>query len=372
MTTLPFFPPDLFAADGDELLKALYEVGTDPEQRFILGRRTAELERAIRELTGTGDVIACGSGTGGLTLAVHALGIGPGDEVIVPAFCCQPVASTVANLGATPVFADVDPWTMVIDPDEVEALVTSRTKAVMPAHVFSVMADMPRINAIAATYNLPVVEDAAVAQGAVLDGRQAGTWGDVGVVSFFQVKAFGTAGEGGLVFTDDPELGRTIRMLRNHGQDGVHRFLHHRIGYNSRFDEVLAAFQLHRLPTFGERLERRARIADYYTERFSPLREHGVLAPPPGRNGRCYYVYSLLVDRREDLRAYLTERGIGTHVYYPVPLPRQPAFERFAPEGRTWPRSEHASAHNLAIPIWPHLTDAQVEYIADAVCDFFA
>jgi dTDP-4-amino-4,6-dideoxygalactose transaminase len=371
MTTLPFFPPDLFEADREALLEILHDVGTDPEQKFILGRRTAQMEEALREMTGARHVIACGSGTGGLNLAVAALDIGPGDEVIVPAFCCQPVASSVANTGATPIFADVDPWTMVIDPDEVERLITPRTRGIMPAHLFSIMADMPRLMKIGQRHGIPVIEDAAVAQGAVLDGTPAGRFGDLGVFSFFQVKAFGTAGEGGVVVTDDDRLGTTVRMLRNHGQDGKNRFLHHRIGQNSRFDEVIAGFQLHRLPTFGERLERRARIADYYTERFAPLREHGLLAPPPGRNGRCYYVYSLLVDRREDLRAYLTERGIGSHIYYPVPLPRQPAFAPWAPEGASWPNSEAASRQNLAIPIWPHLTDADVARIADTVCEFY-
>ena len=369
--TLPFFPPDLFEADRGALLEILYEVGTDPEQKFILGRRTALLEEALREMTGAGHVIACGSGTGGLNLAVAALDIGPGDEVIVPAFCCQPVASSVANTGATPIFADVDPWTMVIDPAEVERLITPRTRAIMPAHLFSIMADMPRLGEIARRNGVKVIEDAAVAQGAVLGGVPAGRFGDLGVFSFFQVKAFGTAGEGGVVLTDDPALADAVRRLRNHGQDGVNRFLHHRIGHNSRFDEVIAQFQLHRLPTFPERLERRAQIADYYTERFGPLRDRGVLAPPPGRDGRCYYVYSLLVERREDLRGYLTERGVGSHIYYPVPLPHQPAFSRHAPEGWTWPNSARASRRNLAIPIWPHLRDADVEYIADAICDFF-
>lgn len=369
--TIPFFPPDLFEADRDTLLKCLYEVGTDPEQKFILGRRTAGLELALRQMTGAGSVIACGSGTGALTLAVKALNLGPGDEVIVPAFCCQPVASTVVNVGATPVFADVDPWTMVMDPDDTERLISGRTRAIMPAHVFSIMADMPRLVSLARGHGLAVIEDAAVAQGAVLDGVQAGRWGDLGVFSFFQVKAFGTAGEGGVVLTDQPELSTAVRMLRNHGQDGTARFLHHRVGYNSRFDEVLAAFQLERLPGFADRLERRARIADYYTERFAPLRDRGVLAPPAGRNGRCYYVYALLVDRREDLRAYLTERGVGTHIYYPVPLPLQPAFSAHAAVGREWPQAEYAGRHNLAIPIWPHLTDAQVEHIASSVCEFF-
>jgi dTDP-4-amino-4,6-dideoxygalactose transaminase len=368
--TLPFFPPDLFEVDRDVLLRLVHDTGLHPEQRFILGERTAQLEAAIAEATGARHVIACHSGTGGLELAVRALDFGPGDEVIMPAFCCQPVASAVVNVGATPVFVDVDPYTMVMDPAAAEAAVTRRTRALLPAHVFSVMADMPAFTAIARRYGLRIIEDAAVAQGAVLRGRPAGTWGDLGVFSFFQVKSFGTAGEGGVVLTDDDRLAAACRMLRNHGQDGVHRFRHHRIGLNSRFDEVLAAFQLHRLPGLAERLERRARIADYYTRRFAPLADRGVLAPPAGRDGRCYYVYALLAEERDRLRDHLSARGIGSHVYYPLPLPRQPAFAAFAPGGASWPNAERAGERNVAIPIWPDLTDRDVRYVADAVCEF--
>lgn len=367
---IPFFAPDLFEGDRDALVDIVHYVGTRPEQRFILGECTAGFEEALRAFVGAADVVACGSGTTALTMVLHAMGVGPGDEVVVPAFGCAPLASTVCNLGATPVFADIDPWTMVADPDEMERLITGRTRALMPAHMFSVMADMPRMREIAARHQVRLVEDSAVAQGAVLDGRPAGLWGEAGVFSFVQVKTFGTAGEGGAVVTDDPELGRIVRMLRNHGQDGRQRFRHHRIGYNSRFDEILAAFQLHRLPGLAARLERRARIAEYYTERFAPLREHGVLAPPPGRNGRCYYVYSLLAQRRDELAAHLAARGVDSHVYYPSPLPRQPAFAAFAANGQRWPHAEQASRQTLAIPVYPHLTDAQVEHIADAVCGF--
>jgi len=368
--TLPFFPPDLFADERDVLLDIVHDIGTGSRQRFILGEYTARFEEALRASLGAVDVVACGSGTTALTLVLHSMGIGPGDEVVVPAFGCAPLASTVVNLGSTPVFADIDPWTMVADPDEMEGLVTGRTRALMPAHIFSVMADMPRMREIATRHQVHLVEDSAVAQGAVLDGCPAGLWGEASVFSFVQVKTFGTAGEGGVVVTDDPELGRIVRMLRNHGQDGKQRFLHHRIGYNSRFDEVLAAFQLHRLAGFPDRLERRARIAEYYTERFATLPEHGVLAPPPGRNGRCYYVYSLLAERRNELKAHLEAQGVASHVYYPMPLPRQPAFAGFAAVGRQWPHAEQASRRTLAIPIYPHLTDSQVEHIADAVCDF--
>ncbi|MFF7196368.1 DegT/DnrJ/EryC1/StrS family aminotransferase [Streptomyces sp. NPDC008079] len=367
---LPFFPPDLFEADREHLLRVVRETGTGPAQKFILGEHTARFEQALREQLGAADVVACGSGTSALTLVLAAMDVGAGDEVVVPAFGCAPLAGSVVALGATPVFADIDPWTMVVDPDDMERRITPRTKALMPAHMFSVMADMPRLTALARDRGLRLVEDSAVAQGGVQGGVPAGLAGEAGVYSFVQVKTFGTAGEGGAVVTRDAELGRTVRMLRNHGQDGVHRFVHHRIGWNSRFDEVLAAFQLHRLPGLAGRLERRARIAGHYTERFADLAERGVLAPPPGRDGRCYYVYTLQCDRRDALKAHLAERGVDSHVYYPLPLPRQPAFSGFAAPGDSWPAAERAGERILSLPVYPHLSDAQVEYIADAVREF--
>jgi dTDP-4-amino-4,6-dideoxygalactose transaminase len=370
MTGIPFFPPDLFEDDREVLIDLVHELGTGPRQRFILGEYTARFEEALAGSLGAAHVIACGSGTSALTLVLHASGIGPGQEVVVPAFGCAPLASTVVNLGARPIFADIDPWSMVVDPDSVEELIGERTRAIMPAHMFSVMADMPALRGIAQRHGVGLVEDSAVAQGAVLDGRPAGLWGDAGVFSFVQVKTFGTAGEGGAVVTDDPQLASDVRMLRNHGQDGTHRFLHHRIGYNSRFDELLAAFQLHRLPGLAGRLERRAEIAAYYTERFASLPERGVTPPPGGRDGRCYYVYSLLADRRDDLKTHLVSRGIESHVYYPSPLPDQPAFARFATDSGPWPNAEQASRRTLAIPVYPHLADTEVEYVADAVCEF--
>jgi dTDP-4-amino-4,6-dideoxygalactose transaminase len=371
MRALPFFPPDLFDADRTVLLDVIREVGTAPGQRFILGERTARFERLLGESLGDGvHVVACGSGTSALGMVLHAMDIRPGDEVVVPAFGCAPLAATVVNLGATPVFADIDPETMVADPDEAEQAITGRTSAIVAAHMFSVMADMPRFAALAGSYGVRLVEDSAVAQGGVLDGVPAGLWGEAGVFSFVQVKTFGMPGEGGVVVTRDDEIAHAARMLRNHGQDGVHRFVHHRVGYNSRFDELQAAFQIHRLATLPARLARRARIAAYYTERFAPLADRGIRPPPARRDGRCFYVYALVAEHRDELRAHLAGHGIGAHVYYPAPLPRQPAFARYAPPGRTWPHAEHASAHTLAIPIYPHLTDAEVEHIADTVVGF--
>ncbi|MFK0195780.1 DegT/DnrJ/EryC1/StrS family aminotransferase [Kitasatospora sp. NPDC090308] len=368
--TIPFFPPDLFEDDRRLLLDTVHEVATDPAQRFILGERTARFEDLLRTDLGTEDVIACGSGTTALTLILRALGIGPGDEVVVPAFGCAPLANTVLGVGATPVFADIDPHTLVMDPDAAEALITPRTRALMPAHMFSVMADMPRLRALATRHGLRLIEDSAVAQGAVLDGRPAGTWGDAGVFSFVQVKSFGGPGEGGVVVTGDRELARTVRMLRNHGQDGVHRFRHHLIGLNSRFDEVLAAFQLRRHPGLAARLARRAEIAAHYTAHFTPLAARGVLPPPSGTDGRCYYVYTLLAERRDDLRRHLAAHGVDSHVYYPQPLPHQPAFAHAAPADGHWPNAERAARQCLSLPVYPHLTDAQVERITTAVLTF--
>lgn len=364
---IPFFPPDLFEGERSALLDLLHDIGTAPEQKFLLGEHTREFEELLRADLGAADVVACGSGTTGLELILRAKGIGPGDEVVVPAFGCAPLASSVLTLGARPVFADVDRRTMVVDPDAVEQRITPRTKAIMPAHMFSIMADMPRFVDLAERRGVTLIEDSAVAQGASLRGTPAGLWGEAGVFSFVQVKSFGMPGEGGAVVTGDAELGRRLRRLRNHGQ--AERFVYHEIGVSSRFDEIQAAFQVQRHAGFADRLERRARIADYYTERFAPLAERGVVAPPPGREGRCYYVYCLQVENRDELREHLAARGIGAHVYYPQPLPHQSAFAAFAPAGDRWPNAEFASERILALPIYPHLSDGAVERIADAVVE---
>lgn len=366
MSEIPFFPPDLFTADRQVLLDLLWEIGRGPDQKFILGERTRRFEQLLRDELGAADVIACASGTSALGLVLRAMDVGAGDEVVVPAFGCAPLASSVLEVGAAPVFADVDPRTMVADPDAVERLITHRTKAIMPAHMFSVMADMPRFRAIAAERGVRLVEDSAVAQGARLGGTPAGLWGEAGVYSFVQVKSFGMPGEGGAVVTRDAALGERVRMLRNHGQR--ERMVHEVVGTNSRFDELQAGFQLHRYAGFAERLRRRAEIAEYYTGRFEGL--PGIAPPPSGSDGRCYYVYCVQADDRDGLRAHLAERGIASHVYYPLPLPRQVAFAPHAPADQRWPNAERASARILALPVHPNLTDTDVVRVADAVCEF--
>ncbi|GLX54167.1 aminotransferase DegT [Streptomyces hygroscopicus subsp. hygroscopicus] len=371
-TAVPFFPPDLFEADRAELIGLVREVGLDQEQRFILGARTAAFEELLRADLGAADVVACSSGTAALSLVLRAMDLGPGDEVIVPAFGCAPLASSVVTVGATPVFADIRPDTMTMDPDDAERLVTERTRAVMPAHMFSVMADMPRFAELARRHGLRLPEDSAVAQGGVLRGVPAGLWGEAGVYSFVQVKTCGMPGEGGVVITRDPALGERVRMLRNHGQPPGRRFVHHAVGVNSRFDEIQAAFQTHRYAGLPARLARRAEIAAYYTERFTPLADRGVTPPPPDPDGRCFYVYTVLADAREALAAHLAEHGVAAHVYYPRPLPAHRAFAPYAPPGARWPRAEEAARRHLALPVHHLLTDAQVQRVADLVCAFAA
>ncbi|MFY4723031.1 DegT/DnrJ/EryC1/StrS family aminotransferase [Streptomyces sp. LaBMicrA B280] len=369
-TAVPFFPPALFEADRAELIGLVREVGLDPEQRFILGARTAAFEELLRADLGAADVVACSSGTSALSLVLRAMDIGPGDEVIVPAFGCAPLASSVVAVGAVPVFADIRPDTMTMDPDAAERLVTERTRAVMPAHMFSVMADMPRFAELARRHGLRLVEDSAVAQGGVLRGVPAGLWGEAGVYSFVQVKTCGMPGEGGVVITRDPALGERVRVLRNHGQRPGRRFVHHAVGVNSRFDEIQAAFQTHRYAGFPARLARRAEIAAYYTERFTPLADRGVTPPPRDRDGRCFYVYTVLADARDALAARLAEHGVASHVYYPSPLPAHPAFAPYAPPGVHWPAAQEAARRHLALPVHHLLTDAQVRQVADLVCAF--
>ncbi|MEU5694077.1 DegT/DnrJ/EryC1/StrS family aminotransferase [Actinosynnema sp. NPDC020468] len=348
---IPYLPLDLFGESRTALLDAVRRVGMSPE--LVPGPRTAAFEEALRADVGAVDVIACG---GGFPPVLRALGVRAGDEVVVPAFGGAALASACVHLDAVPVFADVDPWTLVVDPVEVDKAVTGRTRVIAAAHVFAVMADMPALRRIAADYEVRLLEDASSAHGGVLGGRPAGTWGDVGMFSFAWSEVCGMPGEGGAVVTSDPGLGRAVRALFAPGGPCA----------GSRFDEVMAAFQLHRMPLWPRLRDRRARIAEYYTGRFSGLT--GV-RPAPSAGG-FHAVYAVFAERRDALREHLATRGIGTHVHHPVPLPRHPAFVALATPGRDWPAAERATAHHLALPLHHRLTDAQAEQVADEVCRF--
>lgn len=370
MKSVPFFPPALFERDREAALAFLWEMGTGAAQEFTCGEAVSALEADICRETGARHAIACASGSTALTLALDALGVRPGDEVIVPAFGCQPIAGAVAGRGAVPVFADIDQRTLVIDPAAAAAAVTAATVAIMPVHVFSVMADMPEVTALAHRHGLKVVEDAAVAAGAALGGVPAGRWGDAGVLSFSPFKPLGTCGEGGMVLTGDDEIARKCRLLR--GPGGTAGAGAELTGYSSGMDELPARFLMRRRTTLADRLKRKAEIAGRYSEALAPLAAAGLVRLPPADPAErtwCH-VYALLTGSRDELREHLAARGVGTHVYYPVPLPAQAAFARYA-GGRHFPHAETVGRANLALPTHPGVNDQDVAYVIDAVYEFF-
>ncbi len=363
---IPFFPPRASDAERRHFIEAVEGVARSGE--YILGSGVRALERLVGEQVGR-EAVAVGSGTVALEIALRCAGVAPGDEVIVPAFGCQPIASSVVAVGARPVFADVHERTLTLDPASAEGAIGERTRALMPAHVFSSMADMPAFDALGRARGIPVVEDACVQFGGVQDGVRSGTSGVVSTFSFAPVKVLGACGDGGMVMGADAGTAQLARMLRNHGQDGKTRFLHHVVGYNYRMDEVIARYLLARHADLPAALERRRRIAEHYLERLAPFEDRVSL---PRVRTSVDYLFVVLMPERDALRASLARLGIEARTYYPAPLPAQPAFAEFATADARFPVAERASRENLALPSWPGMTDAEVEAVAEEVASFLA
>jgi UDP-2-acetamido-2-deoxy-ribo-hexuluronate aminotransferase len=346
--------------DMDARIAAVLDHG-----RFINGPEVKELEAKLAAYVGVRHCIACGNGTDALQLALMALEVGPGDEVIVPGFTFIATAETVALLGAKPVYADIDPVTYNLDPARLEAAVTPRTKAVMPVSLYGQPADFPAINAIAARHGLPVIEDAAQSFGATKNNRRSGALSTVATTSFFPSKPLGAYGDGGAIFTDDDALASAMRQFANHGQQ--RRYHHVRVGINSRLDTLQAAILLSKLAVFDQDLARRQRAAATY-ERL--LAEAGV-ATPQLREGNtsAWAQYTIEVDARDRVIAALGERGVPTAVHYPVPLNRQPAL---ADPDADLPAGDRAAERVLSLPMHPDLTDDEIAEVAAAVADAVA
>ncbi|MFD5896966.1 DegT/DnrJ/EryC1/StrS family aminotransferase [Streptomyces sp. NPDC060366] len=358
------------------------------------GPKTAELEAALRDYTGARHAIAVGNGTDALVLLLRAAGIGPGDEVIVPAFSFFASASSVALVGAVPVFADVDPLTYNIDPAALEALITPRTKAVMPVHLFCQPADMTAVLAVAERHGLLVLEDSAEGIGMRLNGRHTGLIGAGGVLSFFPTKTLGALGDAGMVLTDDDALAGAVQRLRDHGRPALPppaaasggkpaaapaaRAEYARqgelAGTNSKMDELQAAALLTKLTTLDDDIRRRAVLADAYTRRLRGI--PGVRGlPAVVERGEpvdpVFYVYLIETDRRDALVSHLAAAGIGTETYYPLPLHLQPCFAHLGHQEGDFPHAEAASHRTVALPLYPELTLAQLGRVCDAVRSFF-
>jgi dTDP-4-amino-4,6-dideoxygalactose transaminase len=335
---------------------------------YILGPEVERFEEAAAIVAGARFAVGLSSGTDAILVALMALEIGPGDEVICPSFTFFATAGCIARVGARPVFADSQPDTFNIDPDLVEALITSRTKAIIPVHLFGQPADMDPILDVARRHHLRVIEDTAQAFGAQYRGKPAGALGDCGTVSFYPSKNLGAFGDAGLLVTNDAAIAARVRLLRNHGAG--QQYMHSRIGGNFRLDAVQAALLAVKLPLMPGYTGRRHHHACEYQRLLSGLEPD--IALPRTRHDRTHIVnqYTVRVrNGRDDLRAFLADRDIGSAIYYPVPLHRQECFRHFGPH-HPLPVAETLSTQALSLPVFPELTPEEQAAVARAVCDF--
>ena len=330
--------------------------------QYVMGPEVAELEEALAKYVGVKHCITGSSGTHTLEIALRALGIGPGDEVITVPFTWISTAEAIALVGARPVFVDIDPETFNINIDLLPAAITPRTKAIFPVSLFGQMPDYDPINALAAQHGLPVIEDAAQSFGAQQRGRKSGGVTFIGSTSFFPAKPLGCYGDGGALFANDDEIAGKMRAIRTHG--GVQRHHHPLLGTNGRFDTIQAAVLLAKLPHFDWEIKERGRIGARYS---AALKGNcAVPAVAPG-NTHVYAQYTIRIPERDKVAARLKARGIPTAVYYPKCLHEQPVFSKLGYNLGDFPVSEKASREVLSLPMHPFLTEADQDRIIDAV-----
>lgn len=343
-------------------------LGVLESQQFINGPAVATLEQELARRCGVDHAIAVSSGTDSLLCTLMALGIGPGDEVILPAFTFFATAGSVARVGAKPVFVDIDPRTFNLDPECVAAAVTSKTRALMVVHLFGQCAEMDALNAIAEKHNLAVIEDAAQALGASYHGRPACSLGTAACLSFYPTKNLGGFGEGGMIFTQDAELERIARQMRNHGES--QRYVHERVGGNFRLDTMKAAILLVKLNYWDEFTRRRQANGAAYHEL---LAQTPVTVPYVGpQQVPVYHQYTIQCAQRDELQAYLQEAGVGSGVYYAVPLHLQVCFKELGYRPGSLPVTEEACKRVLSLPCHPMLAPEDIEYVASTIGRFYA
>lgn len=338
-------------------------------QRFVLSDEVRRLENSIAEYCQTRHAVGCASGSDALLLALMALDVGKGDEVITTPFSFFATASCVARLGARPVFVDIDKLTYNLDVSQVGDAITSRAKAIMPVHLYGQCAEMDPLLELGERHGIPIIEDAAQAIGATDHGRRAGSMGVIGCFSFYPTKNLGGAGDGGMVTTNDEQLAQRLRRLRAHG--GVTEYEHQEVGINSRLDELQAAVLNVKLPHLDAWSDERARIAQFYSESLTDL-DFELTTPFVRADCRhIFHQYVVRVPRHRDaLMKHLRERGVGTKVYYPIPLHRQECFSYLGYEAGAFPEAERAAAETLALPAYPELSETQRAYVVDSIKSF--
>ena len=360
-----------YRAIKDDVLPAVQAV--IESQQFVMGPSVPRLETAVAELAHAKHGIACASGTDALLLPLKALDLKPGDEVVTTPFTFFATAGTIHNAGGTPVFVDIEPGTLNIDPAAVDAAITPRTRAVMPVHLYGQMAAMERLLPLArARGGLRVIEDAAQAIGARrrIDGqwRMAGELGWATGYSFFPSKNLGAWGDGGMMVTSDDALAERLRRLRLHG--GAKQYHHDEVGTNSRLDSLQAAVLLAKLPHLASWSAKRREHAAYYNQGLSDV--PGVRAPVlDPANEHIYHQYTVRVERRDELQAHLKSKGIGTAVYYPVPLHLQNCFAHLGYKAGRLPHAERACRDVLSLPVFPELTRQQLDYVIETIRGFY-
>jgi dTDP-4-amino-4,6-dideoxygalactose transaminase len=359
-----------FASIREDVLKAVESVFES--QHFILGKEVQLLEQEIASFIGVPEAIGCASGSDALYLALLALHIGRGDEVITTPFTFVATAGAIARTGAKPVFVDIDPATYNIDANQIEAAVTDKTRAIIPVHLFGLAADLNPILEVANRHNLAVIEDAAQAIGATYRERQVGSFGLCGCFSFFPSKNLGCAGDGGLVTTTDPQVADELRLLRAHGSRKKYHY--EILGTNSRLDALHAAILRVKLPHLQTWAQKRAEHAELYKTLFQETGLSDILGLPsvPAGQNHVYNQFVIRAPRRDDLRAFLETEGIPTDVYYPSPLHVQPAFSYLGYEHGSFPESERAATSVVALPVYPELSHQDQERVVKSISDFYS
>jgi dTDP-4-amino-4,6-dideoxygalactose transaminase len=331
--------------------------------QFILGAEVARFEEEFAQYCGSTHAIACGNGTDALELALWGAGVETGDEVILPANTFAATAEAIVRCGAVPRLVDVDSRTLLMEASQVELAVTPKTKAIIPVHLYGNCVDMEPVLQVAQNQGLQVIEDAAQAHGASLGGKRVGTFGVAGCFSFYPGKNLGACGDAGAVITDDPEVDERIRRARDHGRSS--KYVHDFPGRNSRMDEIQAAILRIKLPHLDRWNSRRAAIAGHYREGLAGADVHLITALPA-----CNHVYHLFVvtsEARDKLGVRLRARGVTTGVHYPIPLHKQAAFSAFGLSAL--PICEHAAEQVLSLPIFPEMTDEEVDLVVAATRD---
>ena len=340
----------------DEAIRRVLESG-----RYVLGEEVVAFEREFASYIGVSDAVGVGSGTEALHLALAACGLGRGDEVITVAHTAVATVAAIELAGATPVFVDVEPYYFTLDPEQLEAAVTPKTKAIVPVHIYGQAADLEAINSIARRHGLRVIEDCAQAHGATYRERKVGAWGDIACFSFYPTKNLGAIGDGGAITTNDPELAEQVRYLREYGW--VERNVSAVSGWNSRLDELQAAILRVKLRFLEADNERRCTIADLYDE---VLADSDLVLPKQREDAtHVFHLYVVRSNAREDLLSRLRGAGVEPAIHYPVPVHLQPAY-RGRLSASNLKNTERLATEILSLPIYPELADADVERIAAA------